>query len=67
MKYVYIYDIATGRIMGKTSSTANYKKLQDSLIVVTDVIFSDQDIKPQFIFNFQVNLETKQIERKPIS
>lgn len=67
MKYVYIYDIATGNIMGKTSSTANYKKLQDALAIATDVIFSDQDIKSQFIFNFQVNLETKQIERKPIS
>lgn len=65
MKYIYIYDITNGKIMGKTTANANYVKMQQNLKVETDIIYSDIDLS-KFIYNFQVNLVTKELELKPV-
>lgn len=66
MRYIYVYDITNGKIMAKTISTANYKKMQDNFNFETDIIYSDKDLKDMLFFQYQVNLETKELERKPV-
>ena len=51
--------------MGKTTANANYVKMQQNLKVETDIIYSDIDLS-KFIYNFQVNLVTKELELKPV-
>lgn len=66
MQYIYIYDITNGKILAKTESNANYKKIQDSFEIETGMIYSERDLKNMQLFQYRVNPETKQLERKPI-
>lgn len=67
MKYAYIYDISNGKIMAFTDATANYAKIQERLKVTTDVALGDRELKGDQIFKWQINLESKTLERKPVS